>query len=373
MGSLYSLFLQRGWQWLQEALDCAKARGLSSDAIGRMYLTAPAGRAAWNRLDTEPSNVQTAYWRALGWPNVADWNQEDVDFAAQHLIAVNRSPSAVEWLSYASPSGETIIRILDAVPRDLSATQDMQGYGDNFMYDVADLFKKLDNSEYVADEEIARLEIPYISVLHYHRPHMAFHKQVCRDASMFADLVCYTFRRSDGQQDEVLDDETRKSLAHFASGALWHLRGFPGKTEAGPIDFEVMSMWVDEPRRLCKERGREIVGDQQIGQVLANCPVGEDGAWPCEPVRDLLGRLTARHVGIGFTMGKHNLRGVTSKGIFDGGTQERSLADTYRKDASSIAAKWPFTAALLRELADGYTQEGQYEDQRADWSDQFEF
>ena len=40
------------------------------------------------------------------------------------------------------------------------------------------------------------------------------------------------------------------------------------------------------------------------------CSVGKDGIWPCEPVRDLLDSLASRHVGIGFVVGKSNLRGV---------------------------------------------------------------
>ena len=92
----------------------------------------------------------------------------------------------------------------------------------------------------------------------------------------------------------------------------------------------------------------------------------------CEPVRDLLDTLAAYHVGIGFVVGKSNLRGVTSRSLFEGGQPERSLADKYRYDAECIAARWPFTAQLLRELATDYESQAIREDHRADWTDQFE-
>ena len=123
---------------------------------------------------------------------------------------------------------------------------------------------------------------------------------------------------------------------------------------------------------MCRERDRENMADDQIGQMLANAPAGEDGIWPCEPVRDLLDDLASRHIGIGFTMGKNNLRGVTTRGVFDGGAQEKSLADKYRQDAAKIGARWPFTAQLLRQLSTSYEVEARREDQQADWSDQFE-
>ena len=153
---------------------------------------------------------------------------------------------------------------------------------------------------------------------------------------------------------------------------FWKLRLLPGLMEDGSVDVETLSTWVNEARRMCRERGREDIGDQQIGQMLANAPVGEDGVWPCEPVCDLLDDLASRHIGIGFTIGKSNLRGVTTRGVFDGGGQEKSLADKYRQDVAKIGARWPFTAQLLRQLAASYEVEARREDQQADWSDQFE-
>ena len=116
---------------------------------------------------------------------------------------------------------------------------------------------------------------------------------------------------------------------------------------------------------------REYMADQQIGQILANSPVGADGIWQCEPVCDLRDAHVSRHIGIGFTTGKYNLRGVVSRGVFEGGGQERSLSDKYREDASKITARWPFVANLLRQLAASYESEGSFHDHQTDWSDQF--
>ena len=138
------------------------------------------------------------------------------------------------------------------------------------------------------------------------------------------------------------------------------------------MDAESLSTWVNEACRLCKERSRGDIGDQQIAQVLANPPVGKDGIWPCEPVRDLLDSLASRHVAIGFVIGKSNLRGVTSRSLFAGGQLERSLTDKYLDDSSRVEAKWPFTPQLLRELAAGYGTEAIRVDQKVDWTDQFE-
>ena len=187
-----------------------------------------------------------------------------------------------------------------------------------------------------------------------------------------ASLIQSILKRSGGQVDSDVDKGTRRSRAEAAFTVLWRLRGLPGLGDDGVVDTEVLGARVNEVRRLCLERDREIIGDQQIGQILANAPVGSDGAWPCEAVRDLLDRVGSQQIGRGFTTGKFNLRGVTGRGIFEGGEQECSLSDVYRTDAARIAPSWPFTAQLLRRLADGYESDARQFDSESDWRDQFQ-
>ena len=364
-GILRGLFLVSGWQPLEEAFELLNQRDTTVEEIAWVYLAAPPSQEVWDRLGVENGDVASVYWKSIDKPNIAGWKPNEIAFAAQQLIAVNRALSAVNWLAYTSVDDETISLILEAVPQNMRKGEGKPAYHPNFTYHIAHLFEKLDQSETVADEEIAGLEIPYLSTLRYIRPNMAFDRQVCREPSLFVDLVCYASGYADGQQDEALDGQTRRVMGSFAIRALWHLRGFPGKVEDGSVDAEALSLWVHETRRLCKERGRVTIGDRRIGQVLANCPEGEDSIWPCEPVRDLLETLSIKEVGNGFVSGKRNLRGTTARRIFDGGAQERSLAEIYRQDAVNIAFKWPFTARLLHLLADSYTAQGQVEDERA--------
>ena len=365
-GGLRALFFQSGWKTLEEAITTAKTSGSTPQVLADIYLVAPAVRETWNRLDDESQEVRTAYWKSIWWPNTSEWDAEDLDFAVQRLLSVRRSVDAVEWLAFQPISHELVIQILEAVPADVVALADIDAYR------VADLFKKLDLSGDVPDDMIARLEIPYLEVLDHDRPQLALHRLVVREPSLFADVITWASKRADGEAEESVDDQVLERRAPVAFNVLWKLRLLPGLMEDGSVDVEALSTWVNEARRMCRERDREDKGEKQIGQMLANAPVGEDGIWPCEPVRDLLDNLVSPHIGIGFTMGKNNLRGVTTRGVFDGGAQEKSLADKYRQDAHEIGARWPFTAQLLRQLATSYEVEARREDQQADWSDQFE-
>ena len=236
---------------------------------------------------------------------------------------------------------------------------------------LAELFKKLDKSEHVTDDTIARLEIPLMDIVKQYRPELALHREIVRTPSHFADLITLAFKPSDALDEDVVDEKL-EGRAMAAYGVLLGLRGLPGRLEDGGVDAEDLVAWVREARRLCWERGCKDIGDEQIGQLLANAPTGEDGAWPCEPVRDLLEDLASDDIGNGFAVGKHNLRGVTSRGIAEGGAQERSLEERVRNDALRLAPKWPFTARWLRAIADGYKSGARRHDNVAEWNDQFE-
>ena len=369
-GGLRALFLQSGWKTLDETITTAKASDSTPQMLAAIYLVAPAVRETWNRLDDESQEVRTAYWKSIGWPNTSEWDAEDLDFVVQQLLSVRRSADALVWLAFEPMPNELVIQILEAIPADVAASTDTGPYVD--AYHVADLFKKLDQSDDVPDDIIAGLEIPYLEILQHKRPQLALHRLVVTEPSLFVDVITWAFKRADGEAEESADDHVLGRRASIAFNVLWKLRLLPGLMDDGSVDAEALSTWVNEARRMCRERDREDIGDRQIGQMLANAPVGEDGNWPCEPVRDLLDDLGSHHIGIGFTMGKNNLRGVTARGVFDGGAQEKSLADKYRQDAAKIGARWPFTARLLRQLATGYESEARREDQQADWSDQFE-
>ena len=277
-------------------------------------MAAPALRATWQRLDSERQEVQASYWKEIWCLNPSPWNAEDLDFAICQLLSVHRSATVVEWLADEPMSDEVVIQLLEALPADVAMSADS---GPPLNIDnIAHLFEKLDQSGDVPDDVIAKLEVPYVGVPEFVRPNLALGREVTREPSLFADLMTLAFKRPDEQADEVVDEQTHKRRAALGYDILGRLHGLPGLVEDGSVDGERLSAWVVEARRLCKERGRGDIGDHKIGQILANAPVGGEGIWLCETVRDLLDDLASPHIGIGFTTGKHNLRGVTSRRVF---------------------------------------------------------
>jgi hypothetical protein len=91
--------------------------------------------------------------------------------------------------------------------------------------------------------------------------------------------------------------------------------------------------------------GRLEVADITIGEMLAHAPLGTDGVWPCEPVRDVLEELHSDAVVRGLHIGLFNARGTHWRG--EGGAQERELANKYRAWADALQYSHPYISSVL--------------------------
>ena len=373
-GASQALYRQVGAEAFQGLVDYTKEQQGSSEKIAEVYLAASTDAATWEKVEAEDPDVQRSYW--YGMNNVFGINienEDEVTYAAEKLLEYRRTDGAAKLLSHrkAVANSGLIIKTLEALPAWFNEKASDGGSYSIGEYEITKLFEQLDNDSAVPQEEIARLEIPFVSVLSDNNRDLAIHKEVTENASVFADLVVWTYRRSDGKtDDEDIDDAVREQRANFGWRVLFHLHRVPGQNDDNDVDEGAIGVWVDEARRLCQERGRSEIGDQLIGQILANSPADNDDVWPCSAVRAVLDQYCSSEMGRGFEMGKHNLRGVTSRAAFEGGDQERGLATKFRQDARIIRSRWPFTARILRSLADDYDRQARSHDDDADWRDQ---
>lgn len=374
-GVLYAIYCQSGWNGLEYALAMLKATNAQPPALAEVFLAAPASPDTWQRLAEERPDVQRRYWEQLN-PFSASKNDEaEIRFVAERLLEVKRSPAVVDWIAYRPVHHEIVIRTLEQLPADLAADKAQEPGTAGIIHGIAKMLEDLDESGVVGDDVIAYLELPFLPALHYvGHSNLALYRVLSNNPALFADLVASAYKRNDGQMDTTSAEATPISAEIFARIIMGE-GVVPGKMQDGSVDYESLSNWVSEARRLCAERGRAEICDEYIGHLLAKSPDGEDGLWPCEPVRELLELLdaSAQHIGNGFDSGTFNLRGVTMRDPFAGGDQERALADKYQHQASMMASKWPHTAALLQRIADSYQRQAQWHDQESDELDQFGF
>jgi len=91
-----------------------------------------------------------------------------------------------------------------------------------------------------------------------------------------------------------------------------------------------------------------------------------DSIWPAEPVRDILETIGSPSIETGIHVGAMNQQGMTIRGMYEGGPQERVLAARYRLWAKQTADSWPRTSRVLSGLAESYERRAQHQDARAE-------
>lgn len=368
IGACAEVFRIHGWPGLEKVLQYAKSKNISSVAIAAIYISTDECMETWLRLENEAPEIQKSYWENVSNTFMLQTkNASELEYGLVHFLDAGRPLEVIDALAYEGndiPS-EIMVEVLEATQKQSKEATEANKRG--APSSIARIFKKLDDDPGVSEKLVARLEVPFISVLSRNRPVLALHKQVLNDPTTFTDLVCWSFKPADRRiEDDDITDEERKNRALLAWHVLHNIRILPGQKESGEIVDRELETFIAEARILCSERGRGVICDQIIGQILANSPFGKDGFWPCEEIRNTLESLKSSEIGKGFEIGKRNLRGMTSRGAYEGGEQERIIARDYRKAAKSLRSRWPYVTKLLNNLAEDYENEAKRHDDEAE-------
>jgi hypothetical protein len=167
---------------------------------------------------------------------------------------------------------------------------------------------------------------------------------------------------ANGEEKRELDAQL-KADASLSYRLLSNFDLLPGHGANG-LDGAALSAWIDDFRRLGLETSRPEITDSYVGRVLAHSPPDSDGVWPHRLVRDEIERLASDEIESGLRTERYNMRGVHSRGVYEGGDQERELANA-AFDAAEALAAWPRTAALLRKIGRIWDDEAKQADLEA--------
>lgn len=338
--------------------------GWPAQVVAEALLAMPPGTEAWDGAESLEEEGRRHYWQNVF---VHRGDALELERAVRELGRYGRPHAALDLAAMyvrrdPKLSAETVRQVLLAAA---PVARDVTGYRSQ-SYDVSELLSFLEQEAEagrITEDEVVRLELFYLPLLRHDRDPKLLHKAMGQEPSLFVEAVCLAFR-GENEPERDLDEEgrDRAALAHHLLRS-WHT---PPGLRDGEIDGEHLDAWVDEARRRLAGHDRRAIGDQLIGQVLSGSPAGTDGAWPAEPVREVIERLRSDDIEAGLHMGRFNQRGVVTRNPLSGGALERSLKDRYEADAAKLAARWPRTAAFLRACAATYDRDAAREDVSAE-------
>lgn len=358
-------FLQGGWRWLEETLG--QHANSSPLAKARLLIAIRDFPRVIEQVDALGESVAEAYWQNFV-PFGLGHDFENIDLVPQRLMRVGRNAMALDFLcmySHGNDFDEERLSELMADGLDGLLASDDPEIGRLSAYDFERVFALLElHREKLGITRVARLEWSLLPALGYESNVPALHEAMSADPGFFADVVCTVYRArteddddEEGQQAEPSgQEENDLQVARRAHNGYQLLKSwrFPPGLVDGQIDNDRMHAWLDGAVSILSDRGSLDVGLLHFGQVLAAAPLDSDGTWPPEIVRDLLEELKRDEVESGLRDAVINRRGVTTRGLEDGGAQEAALSQRYRTDADRLADVWPRSATILRSLAEFY-------------------
>jgi hypothetical protein len=365
-------FRAAGWNWLERHL---RSGVLSPIQSAKLLLDSNDYPKSWETAEKLGDLVAAIYWKEFV-PYGLGPDFPHVDFVAERLLSANRPDSALALITIYSRErdglslarAELIARGLeDLLSRQSEATPSR--FPSHF--ELRELLDALEGSELPRDR-VARLEWAYLPALGYDARPAALSTMLSQDPNFFVDIIRRIYRPRDrdeaqeeaasNAEEDTVDEAQKRAIATNAYRLLMEWKDVPGQREDGSVDAEALENWVNDVRAKLRESGHLEAGDIRIGHVLAWGPADPDGARPCLAVRNLIEKLESDDLEQGLGTELRNSRGVTSRGVYDGGEQERALAETYLAEAKQFTDRWPRTAAMLRRLGECYGQEARWID-----------
>jgi hypothetical protein len=336
------------------------ARAKQFDDVGRaanLFLRWNDSRETWTFVASLGEGIEREYWkRKRAFKQASD---EDLFFALDKYIAVGRFGACLDTVSYEENRVPAAICV--SILRGFIGDANDQAWQRQH-FAVLHMIETLQKRDDIDWNELAALEYQLLPLLEHQGEPVALQSMLNTSPQFFVGVICDTFFPSSEKMREVTKD--RRLRASYGYQLLQSMKSLPGfSSERQDIDF--LKTWISEARRLGKEADREVITNQQIGQILAYAPSdSEDKAWPMKPIRDLIEDFASDEIERGISISRFNMRGSFWKALYDGGKEERAFAAEYRQWAEANRL-WPRTSAMLRRIATDWDRSADMADTEA--------
>ncbi|GAB6154751.1 hypothetical protein JCM17380_35010 [Desulfosporosinus burensis] len=330
---------------------------LPAKDAGWLLVCLPLTEELFDLVKSLTNDTQRIYWETM---NPWRLDLDNFPFSQQYILKMiefNRPYTLIDCLAYSSyPDIPTLITILQKA-LELNPNDEPNGKALSSVpsYDIEEIFKKLYTEADKYSSEIAKLEIAYLLAFDIEFEPKCLVDQVLAQPSLYMELLSAAYE-SDDMSDSW--DNDRQKMARHADDALDRIRRIPGSShQSEQPDKQVFFKWVEDASLLAENRHYSLAHSICFGTILSYAPIGEDGVWPTECIRDFLERNHSDKLVNYFITGLRNQRGVHS---VTGGTEESQIAERYYGYATKLQLLYPRTATIINRIGDSY----QYESER---------
>lgn len=353
-----------GFTWAVELLDGTPT--LSPTTQAHLLLMTDDFEAALDEAKRRGPDVLTAYWQNFNYAGRgADFR--GVLTAARGMLGVGRSAHALDMLGLYARD-EVSLEFAEVIAtgiEELLKTGSAEDFQVLQTWDYERLFAALDAfAKDLGVNRVIGLQWNLFPVLGYDPPTTTLHHYLAENPEFFVQMVTILYKPKSEETREAHQSASQEVLQR-AYHLLDSWKTIPGLKPDKTLDMDFLRQWIAEATEQLTAADRLDVGRSEIGHILSYAPAEGDG-WPTEAVADLLEDLASDEIDHGIEIKIHNRRGVTSRGLTDGGTQERNLAEDFHRRALRFRDSHPRVARLLTKLARSYEHEAVQNDGEAE-------
>lgn len=346
---------------LMSELECNDA---APAVIAGLMSNAPQGMRTWAFIESQEVGIQESFWK-LARPSYVRSDTDELIYCIEKLLTAERPRTAFEALGDRGadvPSG-LLVQLLKNLGEGKEPDAPLPQ-----AWNISRLFSTLSKAEQLTQYELASLEFSYYEILHrekYGTPNLM--AEIWRSPSFFMELMCLAFKPRHSDLEPI--PENMQGAAQTAGSLIHNGRGIPGGKVDGVIDPEAFFEWICSVRKLAQEQDRSVVTDLTIGAWLSDWPLEEDlDSWPVPIIAELLDQDDCEDIRRGFSTGVHNSRGVSSRAPYDGGTQEREIANKFRIFGAAWEEQKPNLTTMIEDIAKSFEHDARRHDDDACWT-----
>lgn len=342
---------------LEQLLMALGAADLTNEQIADILCYGPMEPSVWEKLEGLGEGVARYYWEHISVFRLNEKYNEHWDYFLGRLLKYNRPFSAAHAIVFSGYSNSTMIMNI------LRKCCELQDYteptGVTFRglaeHDILNLFEKLYNDQNIELDKLAQLEISFLPYFEYNSTPKGIIRHLHNNPIEYVDLLTYNYKPDPGSDFTMKEHSGDQRRLAYEIVELFKVVPGCGETPVSEMEFKE---WVAAAQEYADSIGYSASFAYCFGRVLSYAPVGEDGIFPHEMIRDYFEHTHSEKLINSFISGKQSQRGVHA---VTGGIEEKEISIKYREDASKLRISYPHTAAILEKLAEYYWQESLYE------------
>ncbi|MBA0208575.1 MULTISPECIES: hypothetical protein [Pectobacterium] len=353
-GYVWAKNYKEGNSWVLDAVD-----NWNAQEKVEFFLLLPFKKETWDILNASFDDFPCEYWKNTVSNAYHCGSTEDVYFAVDCLIKVDRPVSAIDCLSRILHSDKVVdsSKVVVALLQSIKTTEDIKRFD---IHSFRELVNYLQNDDTVSDDDLVKIEWAYLPIINRGandslQPQV-LEKKLANEPSFFCEIIRYAYR-SKFQKEKNELSESEKNIAKNSRYLLDKWGKVPGTNSEGKFDANAFNNWFNLVQTECEESGHLEIAYQIIGRVLISSPSNDEN-WILPELAEFLNRRELEEVRTGYRIAIRNSRGVYF--VDPEGKAELELAQKYRAKSDEIELLgFHRFGRTLRELADEYQAEAE--------------